>query len=236
MSVEFTADFTLKSVIRQLEINTEETIGLETTNRIFIYQLWGIVPPEWELCKEKYTWQEFRRGDSWVRPEWESAIGQILLVAAGILLGVVWLVSIAAVHTIDKDFLSKNLGPPCVGAHGKRSFQSVLVQSSNNKKTEFKYVMKLFITLILKIFYLKTYRSSKHKEGNEEKRNEIIPDPISLGITQCENSYVKPSDSTPIWSFMLRNTDPEPEQVNFFLLSFFKFNITFINDITLLET
>uniref|UniRef100_A0A2S2Q8B7 Transmembrane protein n=1 Tax=Sipha flava TaxID=143950 RepID=A0A2S2Q8B7_9HEMI len=192
VSVEFTADFTLKSVIRQLEINTEETIGSETTNRIFIYQLWGIVPPEWELCKEKYTWQEFRRGDSWVRPEWESSIGQVILVAAGILMVVAWLVSIAAVHTIDKDFLSKNLGPPCVGAHGKRSFQSVLAQSANNKKTEFK--------------------SSKHKESIEEKRNEVISDPTSLGITQSENSYVKPSDSTPIWSFMLRNTDPEPEQ------------------------
>lgn len=56
-------------------------------------------------------------------------------------------------------------------------------------------------------------RSSKHKEGSEEKRNEVIPDPSSLGISQSENSYVKPSDSTPIWSFMLRNTEPEPEQV-----------------------
>lgn len=139
VSVEFTADFTLRSVIRQLEINTEESIGSETTNRIFIYQLWGIVPPEWELCKDKYTWQEFRRGDSWIRPEWESSIGQIMLVAAGILMVVAWLVSIAAVHTIDKDFLSKNLGPPCVGAHGKRSFQSVLAQSASAKKTEFKY-------------------------------------------------------------------------------------------------
>lgn len=61
-------------------------------------------------------------------------------------------------------------------------------------------------------------RNSKHKEGNDEKRNEIIPDPTSLGISQSENSYVKPSDSTPIWSFMLRNTEPEPEQVIFFLL------------------
>lgn len=192
VSVEFTADFTLRSVIRQLEINTEETIGSETTSRIFIYQLWGIVPPEWELCQEKYTWQEFRRGDSWIRPEWESSIGQIMLLAAGILMVVAWIVSIAAVHTIDKDFLSKNLGPPCVGAHGKRSFQSVLAQSGNAKKSEFK--------------------NSKHKEGNDEKRNEVIPDPTSLGISQSENSYVKPSDSTPIWSFMLRNTEPEPEQ------------------------
>lgn len=140
MSVEFTADFTLKSVIRQLEINTEETIGSETTNRIFIYQLWGIVPSEWELCKDKYTWQEFRRGDSWARPEWESSIGQIMLVAAGILMVVAWLVSIAAVHTIDKEFLAKNLGPPCVGAHGKRSFQSVVPQTGSAKKTDFKYI------------------------------------------------------------------------------------------------
>lgn len=146
VSVEFTADFTLRSVIRQLEINTEETIGSETTSRIFIYQLYGIVPPEWELCQEKYTWQEFRRGDSWIRPEWESSIGQIMLLAAGILMVVAWIVSIAAVHTIDKDFLSKNLGPPCVGAHGKRSFQSVLAQSGNAKKNEFKYVIsKYFI-------------------------------------------------------------------------------------------
>lgn len=61
-------------------------------------------------------------------------------------------------------------------------------------------------------------RNSKHKEGNEEKRNEVIPDPTSLGISQSENSYVKPSDSTPIWSFMLRNTEPEPEQVSVFPL------------------
>lgn len=61
------------------------------------------------------------------------------------------------------------------------------------------------------------FRSSKHKEGNDEKRNDVvIPDPTSLGISQSENSYVKPSDSTPIWSFMLRNTEPEPEQVNYF--------------------
>lgn len=140
MSVEFTADFTLKSVIRQLEINTEETIGSDTTNRIFIYQLWGIVPSEWELCKDKYTWQEFRRGDSWARPEWESSIGQIMLVAAGILMVVAWLVSIAAVHTIDKEFLAKNLGPPCVGAHGKRSFQSVVPPTGSAKKTDFKYI------------------------------------------------------------------------------------------------
>lgn len=143
VSVEFTADFTLRSVIRQLEINTEEVVGTETTNRIFIYQLWGIVPPEWELCKDKYMWQEFRRGDNWKRPEWESSIGQIMLMAAGVLMVVAWLVSIAAVHTIDKDFLSKNLGPPCVGAHGKRSFQSVLTQSASAKKTEFKYVWAL---------------------------------------------------------------------------------------------
>lgn len=58
-------------------------------------------------------------------------------------------------------------------------------------------------------------RSSKHKEGTEEKRSEILPDPTSLGISQSENSYVKPSDSTPIWSFMLRHTEPEPEIVNF---------------------
>lgn len=138
MSVEFTADFTLRTVIRQLEINTEETIGSETTSRIFIYQLWGIVPPEWELCKDKYTWQEFRRGDSWTRPEWELSIGQIMLVAAGVLMVVAWLVSIAAVHTIDKDFLSKNLSPPCVTYHGKRSFQPVPVPTPNIKKTEFK--------------------------------------------------------------------------------------------------
>lgn len=125
-----------------MEINTEETIGSETTSRIFIYQLWGIVPSEWELCKDKYTWQEFRRGDSWFRPEWESSVGKIMLMTAGVLMVVAWLVSIAAVHTIDKDFLSKNLGPPCVGSHGKRSFQSVLTQSANTKKTEFKYTIK----------------------------------------------------------------------------------------------
>lgn len=64
-----------------------------------------------------------------------------MLLAAGILMVVAWIVSIAAVHTIDKDFLSKNLGPPCVGANGKRSFQSVIAQSGNAKKSEFKYVI-----------------------------------------------------------------------------------------------
>jgi len=42
-----------------------------------------------------------------------------------------------------------------------------------------------------------------------------------LGISQSENSYVKPSDSTPIWSFMLRNTEPEPEQVNYLTWNIF---------------
>lgn len=74
---------------------------------------------------------------------------------------VAWLVSIAAVHTIDKDFLSKNLGPPCVGAHGKRSFQSVLVQSSNAKKTEFKFVYISLITC-LKGKYLENVLILKH--------------------------------------------------------------------------
>ncbi|XP_050520988.1 transmembrane protein 131 [Daktulosphaira vitifoliae] len=192
ISVEFTADFTLRSVMRQLEINTEEKIGSETTSRIFIYQLWGIVPSEWDLCKDKYTWQEFRRGDNWARPEWESSIGQIMLVAAGILMIIAWLVSLAAVHTIDKDFLSKNLGNPCVGIYGKKSFQIVLTQSTNLKKTEYKH--------------------SKHKESNDDKRPELIRDPTSLGISQSENSYVKPSDTTPIWSFMLRSSEPEQEQ------------------------
>lgn len=150
MSVEFTADFTLKSVMRQLEINTEETVGSETTSRIFIYQLWGIVPLEWDLCKEKYTWQQFRRGDNWKRPKWETSIGQVMLIVSGVLISVAWIVSIAAIHTIDKEFLSKNLGPPCVGAHGKRSFQSVLAQSASAKKTEFKYIF--FKSLVLSIF------------------------------------------------------------------------------------
>lgn len=144
VSVEFTADFTLRSAIRQLEINIEETIGSETTSRIFIYQLWGIVPHEWELCKDKYTWQEFRRGDSWVRSEWETSIGQSMLMAAGVLMVVAWIVSIAAVHTVDKHFLAKTLTPPCIGAYGKRSFQSVMSQSTNAKKTEFKYVLKSY--------------------------------------------------------------------------------------------
>lgn len=147
MSVEFTADFTLRSVIRQLEINTEETIGSETTSRIFIYQLWGIVPSEWELCKDKYTWQQFRRGDSWIRPEWELSFGQTILVAIGVLVVVAYLFSIAAPHVIDKDFLSKNFGPPCNGTHGKRSFQSVLAQTASAKKTEFKYVLATNLTM-----------------------------------------------------------------------------------------
>lgn len=110
--------------------------------------MWGIVPSEWDLCQDKYTWEEFRRGDSWLRPEWETPVCKIMILAAGILMVVAWLVSIAAVHTIDKDFLSKNLGPPCVGAHGKRSFQSVLTQSTNTKKTEFKYVIQKTLIIL----------------------------------------------------------------------------------------
>lgn len=80
------------------------------------------------------------------------------------------------------------------------------------------FVIYSLKTLFFLIYFIKKFnRSSKHKEGNEEKRNETLPDPTSLGISQSENSYVKPSDSTPIWSFMLRSTDPEPEQVSTFL-------------------